>query len=68
MDRPLKPLGKNQKSNFLTKSPDTRDFLVLIFGLGATGLAFLDQSFRPAYGEFLLLVIGGYLGQLKPRD
>lgn len=67
MDRSPRKMATYQKSNLLSKSPDTRDILILIFSLGATALAFLDQSFRPTYGEFLLLVIGGYLGQLRPR-
>lgn len=67
MARSFKALEKSQKSSSLLKPIDTRDVLVLLFSLSASVLAFIDPTFRETYKEFLILVIGAYFGQLRPR-
>lgn len=67
MARQIKPLEQDKKSSLLLKSFDTRELLVLIFSISSTVLAFIDPNFRATYNDFLILVIGGYLGQLRPR-
>jgi len=47
---------------------NTRSFVVLILVGGVLYLAIVDRSFRPVFGDLAKIGIGGYLGQLIPRD
>ena len=49
------------------KSWSCRQFVVLLFSLGACTLAYLDPEFRPTFGNLVNLSVGGYLGQLIPK-
>lgn len=65
--------GQDRKNSsvrkvFLTqKSWSCRQFVVLLFSIGACVLAYLDPEFRPTFGNLVNLSVGGYLGQLIPR-
>ena len=50
-----------------SKSWSCRQFVVLLFSIGAVVLAYFDPSFRPTYGNLVNLTVGGYLGQMLPR-
>ena len=45
-----------------------RTAIALVLVTGATVLAIIDESFRPTFGEIAMLGLGGYLGQLVPRN
>ena len=55
-------------SDTANKSWSCRQFIVLIFSLGAVVLAYFDPSFRPTFGNLVNLAVGGYLGQMIPRQ
>lgn len=59
------PSGENPKD--FPKSWSCRQFVVLLFSIGAVALAYFDPSFRPTYGNLVNLTVGGYLGQMLPR-
>ncbi|HEY9711322.1 MAG TPA: hypothetical protein V6D48_24140 [Oculatellaceae cyanobacterium] len=44
----------------------TRSVVILGLLIGATTLAIMDSSFRPAYGDLAKIGLGGYLAQLLP--
>lgn len=46
----------------------TRSFVVLILVSGVLYLAIVDPSFRDVFGDLAKVGVGGYLGQLVPRD
>lgn len=46
----------------------TRSFVVLILVSGVLYLAIVDPSFRSVFGDLAKVGVGGYLGQLVPRD
>lgn len=50
------------------KSWSCRQFVVLTFSIGAVALAYFDPSFRPTFGNLVNLTVGGYLGQMIPRQ
>ena len=54
-------------SETATKNWSCRQFVVLIFSIGAVALAYFDPSFRPTFGNLVNLTVGGYLGQMIPR-
>ena len=53
--------------NYLQKHWSCRQFLVLLFAVGATVLAYADTNFRDDYADLIKISIGGYLGQMLPR-
>ncbi len=55
-------------SDTANKSWSCRQFVVLVFSLGAVALAYFDPSFRPTFGNLVNLTVGGYLGQMIPRQ
>lgn len=46
----------------------TRSFVVLILVCGVLYLAIVDPSFRDVFGDLAKVGVGGYLGQLVPKD
>ncbi len=46
----------------------TRSFVVLILVSGVLYLAIVDSSFRDVFGDLAKVGVGGYLGQLVPKD
>lgn len=54
-------------SNFLQRFT-TRSFVVLILVSGVLYLAIVDPSFRGVFGDLAKVGVGGYLGQLVPRE
>lgn len=44
-----------------------REFLVGFAMIVASVLAIVDRDFRQLYGQLLLVIIGGYFGQLIPK-
>ncbi len=55
-------------SEAANKSWSCRQFVVLVFSIGAVVLAYFDPSFRPTFGNLVNLAVGGYLGQMIPRS
>ena len=55
-------------SDTANKSWSCRQFVVLVFSIGAVVLAYFDPSFRPTFGNLVNIAIGGYLGQMIPRN
>ncbi len=55
-------------SDTANKSWSCRQFVVLVFSIGAVVLAYFDPSFRPTFGNLVNLAVGGYLGQMIPRQ
>ena len=47
---------------------NTRSLIVLILVCGVLYLALIDPSFRIVFGDLAKVGVGGYLGQLIPRD
>lgn len=47
---------------------NTRSLVVIILVGGALYLAVIDRSFRSLFGDLAKIGIGGYLGQLIPRE
>ncbi|MBE9213722.1 hypothetical protein IQ247_13780 [Plectonema cf. radiosum LEGE 06105] len=45
-----------------------RSLVVLSLVLGGVGLAVIDKNFRPKFGEIVSFGLGGYFGQLNPRQ
>ncbi|WP_168163453.1 hypothetical protein [Calothrix sp. 336/3] len=45
-----------------------RSVVVVVLVLGGLGLAILDKDFRPLFGDLAKVGIGGYLGQLVPKQ
>ncbi len=63
----FEPLEESQKNSPLLKHWSCRQFLVLLFAIGASALAYFDPSFRPTYGNLVSGAIGGYLAQMRPQ-
>lgn len=47
---------------------NTRSLVVLILVCGVLYLALIDPSFREVFGDLAKIGVGGYLGQLIPRE
>lgn len=47
---------------------NTRSFVILILVGGVLYLAIVDRSFRVVFGDLAKIGIGGYLGQLIPKE
>lgn len=47
---------------------NTRSIVTILLVSGAIALAVIDPSFRPAFGDLAKVGVGGYLGQLLPRQ
>ncbi len=47
---------------------NTRSLIVLILVTGVLYLALIDPSFRDVFGDLAKVGVGGYLGQLVPRE
>jgi len=47
---------------------NTRSLIVLILVCGVLYLALIDPSFREVFGDLAKVGVGGYLGQLVPRE
>ncbi|WP_160295959.1 hypothetical protein [Aliterella atlantica] len=54
--------------NNLLQRFNTRSFVILILVTGVLYLAVVDRSFRMTFGDLAKIGIGGYLGQLIPRE
>lgn len=54
-------------NKYLEKHWSCRQFLILLFAINATILAYFDLSFRDDYADLIKISIGGYLGQMLPR-
>ena len=67
MDGSPESLAQNQKSALLLKHWSCRQFLMVLFAIGATVLAYVDPSFRENYGDLIKFSLGGYLGQMLPK-
>lgn len=46
----------------------TRSLIVLILVGGVLYLAIVDPSFRDVFGDLAKVGVGGYLGQLVPKE
>ncbi len=46
----------------------TRSLVILILVCGVLYLAIADESFRPIFGDLAKVGIGGYFGQLVPKE
>lgn len=53
---------------YLLQRFTTRSFVVLILVSGVLYLAIVDPSFRDVFGDLAKVGVGGYLGQLVPRE
>jgi len=42
--------------------------ITLVFSIGVSALAWTDKDFRKDYANVALIVLGGYLGQLRPDE
>ncbi|WP_160296021.1 hypothetical protein [Aliterella atlantica] len=54
--------------NNLLSRFNTGSFVILILVGGVLYLAIVDRSFRVTFGDLAKIGIGGYLGQLIPRE
>lgn len=45
-----------------------RSLVVLLLVVGGCGLAVIDSEFRPIFGDIIKFGLGGYTGQLVPRQ
>lgn len=61
-------LEKDKKSALLLRHWSCRQFLMLLFAIGATVLAYSDPSFRDSYADLIKISLGGYLGQMLPKS
>lgn len=59
----VKPLGV-----WLLANVSVRSVVVLSFVWGAIYLAIVDDSFRPRFADLVYVAIGGYFGQLVPKQ
>lgn len=59
--------GDKKMTEYLSKHWSCRQFLVLLFAIGATVLAYADTNFRDDYADLIKISIGGYLGQMLPK-
>jgi len=67
-----KPKTFNASTNYqlrrsLPQGVSLTGVVVLLFVVGIIGLAFLDQGFRPTFGELAKLVIVGFIGWSMPK-
>ncbi len=60
--------AKTMNPKYLEKHWSCRQFLILLFAVGATVLAYFDESFRDDYADLIKISIGGYLGQMLPKS
>ncbi len=54
-------------NEYLSKHWSCRQFLILLFAIGATAMAYFDVNFRDDYADLIKISIGGYLGQMLPK-
>lgn len=45
-----------------------RSLVILFLVLSGCGLAVIDRDFRPIFGDIIKFGLGGYTGQLVPRQ
>ena len=50
------------------KKVSIRSIVVVLLVIGVFVLAVIDEGFRPAFADIAKFGIGGYLGQLVPRQ
>ena len=55
-------------SVWLLANVSVRSVVVLSFVWGAIYLAAVDESFRPRFADLVYVAVGGYLGQLMPKQ
>jgi len=53
---------------WLLANVSVRSVVVLSFVWGAIYLAAVDESFRPRFADLVYVAVGGYLGQLMPKQ
>ena len=67
MEELNKPTIDKKNTSLIYKHWSCRQFLMILFGVGATVLAYYDPSFRDSYSDLIKISLGGYLGQMLPK-
>ena len=67
MQESNKLLEDKPKTPLIYKHWSCRQFLMLLFAIGATILAYSDPSYRNDYSDLIKFSLGGYLGQMLPK-
>lgn len=52
----------------LKNLPPMRSLIVLMFAGGSLWLAYADPTYRPSFKDLAQVALGGYLGQLVPKN
>ncbi len=68
MERSPEILETREKNSLLLKHWSCRQFLMILFAVGATVLAYADPDFRDSYSDLIKISLGGYLGQMLPKS